>query len=260
VAGDGEFLGDPLTFFAMRFLALALVVGCGSATTPKPVATGIVSLAQLDPSKPVFTTRVIVAHGCTIDDDNGYTDDWLRVPLGVQVNLQILNVKPPGSATEVAIGTTTRSMSSRATDSIEFVVESAGQYTWWCDGKQLPLSVEDPARLNAAIQHAHDATHPTTLDGRIALGHKLYENKGCVQCHTIDGTPRVGPSWKGIWGSTVTAGDGATRTVDAAYVRESIMTPQAFVVATFPPVMPTFGGALKDHEIDALTAFIESLK
>ncbi len=143
----------------MRFLALSLVA-CGA------VASGIVSLAQLDPSKPVFAIRVIVAHGCTIDDDDGYTDDTLRVPLGVQVKLEITNAEPPGRAPEIAIGATTRSLSSSATDPIEFVVESAAQYTWSCDGKQLPLSVEDPDCLSSEVQLAHEAAHPTTVESR----------------------------------------------------------------------------------------------
>ncbi|HEY1552318.1 MAG TPA: cytochrome c [Kofleriaceae bacterium] len=227
----------------MRFLALALVAGC-AARAPMVTSTFAVD---------------VIANGitCTIDDGSGYTDTVLRVPLGAHVKLQVANasLRP----VDVNVGSTRRSVATRATETIDFVA-SRDQGTWSCDGKQLQLSVEDPASLNRTIARAHADAHPTTLAGRIAFGEKLYLQKGCVQCHTIDGAPRVGPSWKAIWGTTVTAGDGQTRTVDAAYVHESIVTPQAFVVATFPPVMPTFARNVEDREIDALTAFIESLK
>jgi cytochrome c oxidase subunit II len=249
VAGDGELLGEPLTLFAMRFLALALV-GCGATTTAAPA------------HRVQYTLGLIASHAnCTFGDDRGYTDDTLHVPTGAEVTLTISNIEPPTSEPiEIAIGTMSRSVASGAKSELEFVAGAPGQYAWSCDGRPHMMSVDDDATLDARLQRAYDESHPTTLDGRIALGHELYEDKGCVQCHTIDGSLRVGPSWKGIWGSTVRADSGTTRTVDAAYVRESIMTPQAFVVAAFPAVMPTFGGVLKDHEIDALTAFIESLE
>jgi cytochrome c oxidase subunit 2 len=54
--------------------------------------------------------------------------------------------------------------------------------------------------------------------------------------------------------------DGSTRTVDADYVKTSILHPTAFARPGFPPSMPSFEGQLRDREIDALVAFIASLK
>jgi cytochrome c oxidase subunit 2 len=93
----------------------------------------------------------------------------------------------------------------------------------------------------------------------VALGRKLYNDKSCNACHTVDGTPRVGPTWASIWGTRVQGQDGSTRTVDDAFVRESIVTPQAFVAAGFKPVMPSFEGQLKPRELDSLVAYIRSL-
>jgi cytochrome c oxidase subunit 2 len=53
--------------------------------------------------------------------------------------------------------------------------------------------------------------------------------------------------------------DGSTVRVDENYIRESILDPQAKVRAGFDPVMPTYQGRLKDREIAALIAYIESL-
>lgn len=96
----------------------------------------------------------------------------------------------------------------------------------------------------------------------IARGRRLYETRGCVACHTIDGSSRVGPSWKGLWGRTETlSGPRApTVVVDAAYLRRSILDPAAEVVAGYPPAMPSFSGQLTEAEISDLIAFIQSLK
>ena len=47
---------------------------------------------------------------------------------------------------------------------------------------------------------------------------------------------------------------------DENYIRESILNPQAKVVVGFQPVMPTYQGILKDRDIDALIAYIKSLR
>ncbi len=91
-------------------------------------------------------------------------------------------------------------------------------------------------------------------------GSKLYTTKACVTCHSIDGKPGTGPSFLGIFGHEVQLADGSKITVDENYIRESLLQPQAKIVAGFQPVMPTFQGILKDREIDALVAYIKTLK
>ena len=92
------------------------------------------------------------------------------------------------------------------------------------------------------------------------LGAKLYKQKACSTCHTIDGSKLVGPSFKGVFGHQVRFSDGTFAVVDENYIRQSILEPQAKVVAGYAPVMPTFQNLLKDREIDALIAYIKSLK
>jgi cytochrome c oxidase subunit 2 len=87
-----------------------------------------------------------------------------------------------------------------------------------------------------------------------------YDRKGCSTCHSIDGSTSKGPTWKGIWGTMVKLNNGTSVLVDEAYVRESMMLPQAKIVAGFDPIMPTFQGLLRENEIAGLVAFIKSLK
>lgn len=93
-----------------------------------------------------------------------------------------------------------------------------------------------------------------------AWGKIQYERKGCSTCHSIDGTASKGPTWKGIWGTMVKLNNGTSVLVDEGYVRESMMLPQAKIVAGFDPIMPTFQGLLRENEIKGLLAFIQSLK
>lgn len=93
------------------------------------------------------------------------------------------------------------------------------------------------------------------------LGAILYARKGCNQCHSIDGSAKVGPTFLHDFGSTITLESGETITVDEAYIRESIESPRAKSRPGYAPVMPTdFGTMLKDREKDALVAYIASLR
>jgi cytochrome c oxidase subunit 2 len=86
-----------------------------------------------------------------------------------------------------------------------------------------------------------------------------------VQCHSIDGTRKTGPSFKGIWGvSHPVLEDGQVKDVvtDDNYVIESIYYPQKKVVVSYgpPSAMPSFKGQLSQNEVQALIEFIKSLK
>jgi cytochrome c oxidase subunit 2 len=53
--------------------------------------------------------------------------------------------------------------------------------------------------------------------------------------------------------------NGETLTVNNDYIRESILNPQAKIVAGFPPIMPTFQGQVSEEQLLALTEYIKSL-
>lgn len=92
------------------------------------------------------------------------------------------------------------------------------------------------------------------------FGEQLYTSKACNTCHRTDGTAATGPSFKGIFGEQVRLADGQTVTVDENYIRESILTPSVKIVAGYQPVMPTYQGLLTNKQIDAIIAYIKTLK
>lgn len=93
-----------------------------------------------------------------------------------------------------------------------------------------------------------------------ALGARLYAAKGCATCHSIDGTPRIGPSFLHDYGSRVTLSTGEVVAMDDAYIRESVLSPRAKARPGYPDSMPSFDGMLKPRELDGIVAYLKSLR
>ena len=93
----------------------------------------------------------------------------------------------------------------------------------------------------------------------VELGEKLYTEKGCNACHSVDGSVVLGPSFKGLYGRTGKFNNGESYTVDENYISQSILEPQAQIVEGFQPVMPSFKGILSDDDIAGLIAYIKTL-
>jgi cytochrome c551/c552 len=110
----------------------------------------------------------------------------------------------------------------------------------------------------AAVARAH--VQPTIEEGK-----RLYQFLGCAACHSTDGTlvGRIGPSWKGIFGSERKFADGSSQIADEAYLRQSIMEPAAKVVRGFEKSdagMPSYGGIMTDSQIESLILFIKTVR
>lgn len=91
-------------------------------------------------------------------------------------------------------------------------------------------------------------------------GEKLFSDLACLTCHKQDGTPGIGPTLAGVFGSQVPLADGSTVLADDNFLRESIMVPTAKVVRGFQPVMPPFQGLVSEEQLLQLIAYIKTLK
>ena len=92
-------------------------------------------------------------------------------------------------------------------------------------------------------------------------GEKVLEEKGCLGCHTTDGSKKIGPTFKGLYDSQVTVltnGKERTMTADEDYLRKSITEPKADVVKGYPDIMPAM--PVKPEELDAIVEYMETLK
>lgn len=112
------------------------------------------------------------------------------------------------------------------------------------------------------------AATPPKIDSTMAAtagaeGKLLVEQKGCVACHSADGTKIVGPSYKGIFGHKVTVetnGKDREVMVDEAYLKKSILEANADVVKGFPKgSMPDYKTVLSDKEVDKIIEYIKTL-
>ncbi len=141
-----------------------------------------------------------------------------------------------------------------------FVAPKPGSYDLFCSqycgtGHSAMITTVEAvpeAEFAAWLQKREGAEHP---------GKELLEKHGCLGCHSLDGTPKVGPTLKGIWGRQVTvmtAGKERTIAVDEAYLRRSILEPNADVVKGFQPIMPSFAGVLKESEVTAIIDFLRT--
>jgi len=91
-------------------------------------------------------------------------------------------------------------------------------------------------------------------------GQTLYQESGCKACHSLDGARGVGPTWKGVFGSTVELANGTSVTADEAYLTESIKLPGAKTVNGFSAnAMPSFA-YLTDGQVADLVEFIKTHK
>jgi cytochrome c oxidase subunit 2 len=79
-------------------------------------------------------------------------------------------------------------------------------------------------------------------------------------CHSVDGERKIGPTFKGLFDRDETMQDGSIVRVNDDYVRESIVKPDAKVVAGHPPAMPAYISILEEPQIRALIAYIVTLQ
>ena len=120
----------------------------------------------------------------------------------------------------------------------------------------------------ASVAGANGGAPPTVTAGGSpggggagAQGASFYESLGCVGCHSLNGSPGTGPTFKGLYGSKVQLSTGQTVTADDAYLLESILDPDKQIVkgfqkgimsATIPP------GSVPEAKAKSLVAFIKS--
>jgi cytochrome c oxidase subunit 2 len=114
------------------------------------------------------------------------------------------------------------------------------------------LEVMDPVAFQAWLAGGAGS------ESLASAGSKLFAQHACNTCHRPDSLAR-GPNLEGLFGKPVTLQDGRTVVADESYIRESIVTPNAKLVAGFQPIMPTFQGLIAEEGLLQLVAYVKSL-
>ncbi len=124
------------------------------------------------------------------------------------------------------------------------------------------VKVLEPADFERALKEA-GTLEQEEGESMADYGGRIYKRRGCVACHSVDGTDGTGPSWKGIWGRTENLASG-TVTIEGErgqqYIRESILEPNKEIVSGYAPQMPSYQGQLDDTQISALIEYMKTLK
>jgi cytochrome c oxidase subunit 2 len=196
--------------------------------------------------------------------ENGIQDNELRVPVGKPVKLLLTSqdvihgfYAPAFRIKQDAVPGMTNTLWFQPTEMGTFdvlctqycglehshmltkiVVLPQEEFTKWYQGKKEEVAAKSPSQ-----------------------GFQLYQAKGCAACHSIDGSPRVGPTFKGLLRKkeeVITGGKRETVSVDEAFIRKFITEPNVVHIEGYPPIMPKI--SMTDEELTTLVDYIKSLK
>jgi cytochrome c oxidase subunit 2 len=195
---------------------------------------------------------------------NGHVDESLHVPVNTPVRL-VMTSEDVIHGFYIPAFRLKRDVIPGRYVKIWFRAVKTGEYQIYCtqycgtghSDMWAKVVVHEPGGFERWLEAASNFL--TTMSPAQA-GERLYRTLGCAQCHTVDGTASTGPTWKGLFGRQVPLQGGNSVVADEDYVRESIMDPQAKIVAGFQPVMPTFKGRITDQEISAIIAYVKTLR
>ena len=98
--------------------------------------------------------------------------------------------------------------------------------------------------------------HPAFLDDAVSQGQRIFETTACINCHTVSGTVangRFGPDLTHLMSRDTIAAGAALNTPEN--LRLWIQNPNAIKPGSLMPAME-----LNDQELDALTAYLETLR
>ncbi len=146
-----------------------------------------------------------------------------------------------------------------------FKAEKLGEFYVFCTEFCGTAHSAMMAKLKVVSQADYEKWLQETDEGlsMAQLGAKYYNEKGCVACHSLDGSKRVGPSWKGLFGMKDHEMEGGEKLIaDENYIRTSILNSQDKIVKGYGPrsAMPAYQGQLNEKEVAALIEYIKELK
>ncbi|WP_428387420.1 c-type cytochrome [Mucisphaera sp.] len=230
---------------------------------------------------PSNTYQIVVTGykwGWSFQYPNGYSDANLHVPAGRPVELILqsqdvihsvfipdFRVKKdcvpgrynklwfetdfdPEDAVELAAGDNTFNVNEHVLFCTEYCGNKHSQML-------AQVYVHTPENFAAWLESAADITKVPPIEA----GEALTVKSGCLQCHSVDGTSMIGPSFLNLYNKEGQYTTGESYVADANCIRESILYPGAHIVAGYQNVMPSYKGRLKDVELFAIIEYLKSI-
>lgn len=201
--------------------------------------------------------------------DNGIKSGELNVPLGRPVRLLITSRDVLHSLFIPAFRIKEDAVPGMETH-LWFLPDKAGEYDLFCSeycGVNHSSMVSKVIVMTAdnfeAWYEAGEKAEGAKKEAPVPQGAQLLEEKGCLDCHTTDGTIETGPSFKGLFGKkTIVITGGKEREViaDDMYLKNSILHPDRDVVKGFPDIMPSQEDNVSEKEINEIITYLKGLK
>jgi cytochrome c oxidase subunit 2 len=143
-----------------------------------------------------------------------------------------------------------------------FKANKIGRYDLFCTEYCGESHSRMYTQVEVVSQEEFDKWYNTKDEGQELTGEALVTKgkevaSSCMACHSTDGSRKIGPTFKGLFGRTTVFVNGSTKIVDEEYVRKSILIPNNDIVKGYPPIMPKV--PLDEQELDALIAYLKTL-
>jgi len=193
---------------------------------------------------------------------NGRTTDTLIVPVGRAVRLDITSEDVLHSFFIPAFRIKRDAVPGMHTYEW-FVANNPGSYNAFCaeycgvgHSKMVTTVEVKPEKEFAAWYHGESE------ENKHEKGRQLLNSLGCIGCHSLDGSKRVGPTLLGIFGREATVmTDGVERhlPIDREYLERSIVQPEADIVQGYPAIMPPYT-KLSAEDLEEIVEYLRRLR
>jgi len=183
----------------------------------------------------------------------------LHVPLGRPIRLTMASEDVIHSFYAPAMRVKKDVLPHRYT-TVWFTPTKIGRYHLFCTeycGTEHSRMIGSVVVLPPAEYQAWLAGGPTSSP--VEEGEKLFTTLACNTCHMSEGLQQRGPVLEDLFGNPVRLRSGQTVIADENYIRESILNPQAKIVAGYDPIMPAFLGQVDEQQLIYLLTYIKSL-
>lgn len=196
---------------------------------------------------------------------NGKSSKVLHVPLGQAVHLKLKSVDVLHSLYIPAFSVKEDVVPGKE-NYLWFVAKRPGTYDLFCteycglEHSSMITTVEVMPQAEFDAWLAKRETYNTNEP----IGLQVIRKNACNACHSSDGSKLVGPSFKGLVGRKEVVNTGSEKreiVVDEAYLRQSILEPNADIVEGYPKgLMQSYKETLTEEELQELINYLKSLK
>jgi cytochrome c oxidase subunit II len=193
--------------------------------------------------------------------DNGKQSDVLNIPLRKPVKLILTSTDVIHSLFIPAYRIKEDCVPGMKTH-LWFTADEAGSYDIFCTEYCGVGHSHMRSKINVMTAEDFAEWHNAS-EGKTPreLGPKIMQAKGCLGCHSLDGSVKIGPTFKKLFNRTETVIAGGVEkkiVVDETFVHDKILSPRSVTIKGYPGIMPQI--SLTDEELKTIITYLEAIK